>query len=78
MEPSRIFSQFKEVSQAGIKGRVPFNLLYFADGIPRVKPLVFFRGQGLGPSVIKEKKEYDPHLVVKFNPKAYANEENFH
>ena len=65
-------------SQSGWdKRQGTIQLTVFADAIPRVKPLVFFRGQGLGPSVIKEKKEYDPRVVVKFNPKAYANEENF-
>ena len=53
------------------------QLTVFADGIPRVKPLIFFRGQGIGPTVVREKESYDPRVVVKFNAKAYANAENF-
>ena len=52
------------------------QLTVFADGIPRVKPLIFFRGQGIGPTVVKEMESYDPRVVVKFNAKAYANAEN--
>lgn len=53
------------------------QLTVFADAIPRVKPLVFFRGQGIGGGVVKEMESYDPRVVVKFNMKAYANSENF-
>lgn len=52
------------------------QLTVFADGIPRVKPLLFFRGQGVGATVVTEMKEYDPRVVVKFNPTAYANSVN--
>jgi len=53
------------------------QLTVFADSIPHVKPLVFFRGQGIGEEVVKEKESYDPRIIVKFNAKAYANAENF-
>jgi len=65
-------------SQSGWdKRQGTIQLTVFADGIPRVKPLIFFRGQGIGPTVVKEKEEYDPRVVVRFNAKAYANAENF-
>ncbi|RPA99257.1 hypothetical protein L873DRAFT_1684408, partial [Choiromyces venosus 120613-1] len=53
------------------------QLTVFGDGIPHVKPLVFFQGQGIGGGVVKEKKNYDLRVIVKFNAKAYANVENF-
>ena len=52
------------------------QLTVFADGIPRVKPLIFFHGKGIGPTIIAEMREYDHCVVVKFNPTAYANSEN--
>lgn len=55
------------------KRQATIQLTIFADGIPRVKPLVFFRGQGIGASIQAEKERYDQRVVVKFNPKAYAN-----
>jgi len=30
----------------------------------------------LGPSVLREMREYNPRVVVKFNPTAYANSGN--
>jgi len=52
------------------------QLTVFADGIPRVKPLLFFRGQGTGPTIQAERRHYDDRVVVKFNPTAYANSSN--
>ena len=52
------------------------QLTVFADGIPCVKPLVFFRGKGTGPTIINEQRQYDNHVVVKFNPTAYPNSSN--
>jgi hypothetical protein len=64
-------------SQSGWdKRQGTIQLTIFADGVPRVKPLLFFRGKGVGPSVLTEMKSYDPRVVVKFNPKAYANSQN--
>ena len=64
-------------SQSGWdKRQGTIQLTVFADGIPRVKPVIFFRGQGIGPTVVKEMENYDPQVVVKFNAKAYANAEN--
>lgn len=48
----------------------------FADEVARVKPLIFYRGLGVEASVIEEMKEYDPPMVFKFNPTAYANSKN--
>lgn len=58
------------------KRQATIQLTVFADGIPRVKPLIFFRGQGIGGGILTEKQSYDPRVVVKFNPKAYANSSN--
>ena len=52
------------------------QLTVFADGIPRVLPLIFFRGQGTRPTIVREREEYDPRVVVKLNPTAYANSSN--
>lgn len=52
------------------------QLTIFADGIPRVAPLVFFRGKGIGPSILTEQKLYDTGVVVKFNPTAYSDSTN--
>ena len=58
------------------KRQATIQLTVFADAVPRVKPLIFFRGQGVGPTVVAERALYDPRVVVKFNPKAYANSTN--
>ena len=58
------------------KRQATIQLTIFADGIPRVKPLLFFRGQGLGSSLAAEKRLYDNRVIVKFNSKAYANSTN--
>jgi len=55
------------------KRQATIQLTIFADGISRVKSLVFFRGQGIGASIQVEKQCYNPRVVVKFNTKAYAN-----
>ncbi|RPA98723.1 hypothetical protein L873DRAFT_1768961 [Choiromyces venosus 120613-1] len=46
-------------------------LCIFADGIPRVPPMIIFHGKG--ERLRQEWQHYDPHMVVKFNPKAYVN-----
>jgi len=58
------------------KRQATIQLTIFADAVPRVKPLIFLRGQGVGTTVMAEKALYDPRVVVKFNPKAYANSAN--
>ena len=52
------------------------QLTVFADEVPRVKPLIFFRGQGTGGTILTERRGYDPRVIIKFNPKAYANSSN--
>ena len=45
-------------------------LLYvFADGVPRVLPMIIFHGKGerLG----QERQQYHPGVEVEFNDKAY-------
>ena len=64
-------------SQSGWdKRQGTIQLTVFADGIPRVKPLIFFRGKGISPTVLAEQSRYDSRVVVKFNPTAYANSSN--
>jgi len=64
-------------SQSGWdKRQATIQLTVFADGIPRVKPLVFFHGMGVGATIVTQQATYDARVVVKFNPKAYANSSN--
>lgn len=42
----------------------------------RVLPLIFFRGKGVGGSILREFGLYDLRVKVKFDPTAYANSEN--
>lgn len=58
------------------KRQATLQLTVFADGENHVCPLIFFRGQGLGVALQKERSLYDPRVIVKFNPTAYANSEN--
>ena len=58
------------------KRQATIQLTTFADAVPRVKPLIFFHGLDVGPTILAEKARYDPRVVVKFNPKAYANSAN--
>ena len=55
------------------KRQATIQLTVFADAVRHVKPLLFFRGEGVGTTVMAEKALYDPRVVVKFNLKAYAN-----
>jgi len=41
-----------------------------------VKPLIFFREKGVGPTILAEKQLYNSRVRVKFNPTAYANSSN--
>ena len=46
----------------------------FADSEPRMKPLLIFKGTGQRiPD--REKRQYDPRVVVKFQENAWCNEE---
>jgi len=52
------------------KRQATIQLTVFADGIPQIKPLVCFRGIGIGATIVTEWTTYDPRVIVKFNPKA--------
>ena len=54
---------------------VTIQLTIFADGINRVIPLIIFRGtedNTFAPRK-REEKLFDSRVVIKFNPKRYAN-----
>jgi hypothetical protein len=57
------------------KRQATIQLTIFADGVARVKPLIISRGKENSSWArrAKETKRYDSRVVVKFNPKAYAN-----
>jgi len=48
------------------------QLTLFADGVPHLKPLIYFRGQGTGPTIVSEQRQYDNWVIVKFNPTTYV------
>jgi len=53
------------------------QLTAYADGIPRTRPLVMFKGLEIGDSRCRaEEKRYSKDVVVIFNSKAYANTKN--
>ena len=50
------------------------QLTIFAEGEPRIKPSLIFKGTGQRiPD--REKRQYDPRVVVKFQENAWCNEE---
>jgi len=55
------------------KGQCAVQLTLFADGVPRVKPFLIFKGTGKRISLRKRLK-YDRHVVVKFQEKAWCDE----
>jgi len=59
------------------KRQATLVLTVFADGIGRVKPLIIFKGtdklQLQETYYGEERKQYDPRVVVWFNPKGYSN-----
>ena len=58
------------------KRQATLQLLVSADGVNRCKPLLLFQGKGvLSTRLKKEISQYDPGVVVQWNPKAYANTE---
>jgi len=58
------------------KRQCTVQLTVFAYGVPGVKPLLFFSGQGVGSTIASEWEEYDPCVVIKFNATAHANSSN--
>ena len=55
------------------KRQCTVQLTLFADGIPRVKPLLIFRGTGKRIS-LREQLKYDRRVGVKFQAKAWCDE----
>ena len=56
------------------KRQCTVQLTVFTDGVPRVKPLLIFRGKGLGiPQA--ETRVYDHRAVVKFQVNVWCDEE---
>ena len=56
------------------KRQCTVQLTVFADGEPRVKPLLIFKGTGQRIPV-KETRQYDSRVVVKFQENAWCDEE---
>jgi len=57
------------------KQQATIQLTIFADGIDRVMPLIIFRSTENNTSAPRRREEklFDSRVVVKFNPKGYAN-----
>ena len=55
------------------KRQCSVQLTIFADGVPRVRPLVIFRGKGLRITC-KEQEAWDRRVQVTFQPKAWCYE----
>ena len=60
-------------AQSGLdKCQCTVQLTIFADGKPRVKPLIIFRGKGKRIS-LKERVQYDKRVVVHFQENAWCD-----
>ena len=55
------------------KRQCSVQLTIFADGVPRVRPLVIFRGKGLRITR-KEQEAWERRVQVAFQPKAWCDE----
>jgi len=57
------------------KRQATIQLTIFANGIDRLMPLIIFRGTENNTSAPqrREEKLFDSRVVIKFNPKGYAN-----
>ena len=55
------------------KRQCTFQLTIFADGVPRVKPLIIFKGTGQRIPLL-ELAHYDPRVQVVFQAKAWCDE----
>ena len=62
------------VEKTGASGLDKRQVTMFGDGVPRVKPLVIFRGKGLRITKA-EKDKWDGRVHVRFQPAAWCNEE---
>ena len=56
------------------KRQATAQITIFADGVPRVKPLIIFKGKGLRIST-NEKKAWDSRVTVFFQANAWCDEE---
>lgn len=65
----------KESRSGWDKRQASLVLCVFADGVPRVPPMIIFRGTGkrLG----RERERYHPGVLVEYNPTAYMNDKLF-
>ena len=65
----------KESRSGWDKRQASLVLCVFADGVPRVPPMIIFRGTGqrLGA----ERAKYHDGVLVEFNPTAYMNDQLF-
>lgn len=65
-------------AQSGLEKRqCTVQLTIYADGEPRVKPLLIFRGKGVRITKA-EKNSYDKRVVVKFQVNAWCDESVMH
>ena len=55
------------------KRQAPVQLTIHADGVPRTKPLIVFRGKGTRITAT-EKKAWDKRVRVQFQPNAWVDE----
>ncbi|RPB02545.1 DDE-domain-containing protein [Choiromyces venosus 120613-1] len=65
----------KETRSGWDKRQATLVLCIFADGIPRVPPMVIFHGTGV--RLQAERRRYDRDVLVEFNPTAYMNDRLF-
>ena len=64
-----------KTGQSGLdKRQCTVQLTVFADGVPRVKPLLIFRGKGLRIKS-SEKQQWDKRVAVDFQPSAWCDEQ---
>ena len=69
--------RIKEGKSGHDKRQCTLQIAVFADGVPRCKPLLMFKGKPKGDNRRKaEQKKYHPGVIVIFNEKAWANTSN--
>jgi len=69
--------RIKEGKSGHDKRQCTLQIAVFADGVPRCKPLLMFKGKPKGDGRRKtERQKYHPGVVVIFNDKAWANTSN--
>ena len=57
------------------KRQYTLQIAVFADGVPRCKPLLMFKGKPKSKDYRRraEEKRYNPSVIIIFNKKVYAN-----